>query len=376
VQETYLQYGVPSDTAALLASRGLPVSTFRRTSKKNLVTRFDISPEVVDLVRARVRRKPIDSVILETLLERSNYTCCVCRGMKGTSYLVHHIRPFHRSQDNAYTNLAVLCPTCHDLAHRGAGLTLNLTAHEIIRLKDQWEREVKLHNVTAAAKRLDIQDSDFINIPRVAELARQILDRVPPTDPSASEISAILASQEHRRGMLLLERGAMLRMIGTGWQLQDNFVRIFRYMMPYLEFHDLDDLLSRRKIQEPNCVGRFCFFVGGVQGHPFEWKEHSSEGMTLLHLRKKGFVCEWLLDTRFITSTSAAVRLSSRSIIAIYGRIKSIGIQRRSDKEYVKVDIRPYLIGTPTVWLDRTPAVAYWSRDDFGYDLETDLSED
>jgi len=162
---TYLQYGVPNDIAENLAQKGLPVTTFKATSNENLVDKYGLTLDVIEVVKERIQRQSIDSETIETLLENSNYTCCVCKGAKGKSYIIHHIEEYSKTQDNSESNLAVLCPTCHDLAHRNSGLTNRLTPKEILRLKAKWEQQVKKHLVEAAASCGEIQDTDYTAIP-------------------------------------------------------------------------------------------------------------------------------------------------------------------------------------------------------------------
>ncbi len=81
-----------------------------------------------------VVRATIDKTTLNTLLLNKNFTCCFCLGDKGLTFIVHHIEEYQNIQDNSYENLAVLCPTCHDLANSARLLTLSeyLQAHDLI----------------------------------------------------------------------------------------------------------------------------------------------------------------------------------------------------------------------------------------------------
>jgi predicted HNH restriction endonuclease len=124
--DNYINYGVSSDVAQLLVKKNLPLSTFRVTSKENLIDRYGVEEKIVDFVKSCILRNPIDDEVLDILLEKSNYTCNVCKGIKGNSYIIHHIKEYSKSQDNSYSNLIVLCPNCHDLAHRTGGLTVSV----------------------------------------------------------------------------------------------------------------------------------------------------------------------------------------------------------------------------------------------------------
>lgn len=145
--ETYLQYGVPSDAAKRFESYKLSVSTFRATSIQKLFEHYGISSEEASQVKRCINRKPIQQEVIQKLLESSNFVCCCCKGIKGDSYIIHHITEYEVSQDNNYDNLAVLCPNDHDLAHRSPGLTNKLTPAQIRRSKASWEQQVRSHNL-------------------------------------------------------------------------------------------------------------------------------------------------------------------------------------------------------------------------------------
>lgn len=180
--KTYIQYGVESDLAEKLVLLDLPKTTFEKTSNKNLCDRYGLDIEEVILVKELIKRKPIDEDTIEHLLERSNYVCCVCKGIKGKSYIIHHIEEYSVSQNNEYYNLAVLCPVCHDTAHKkGKSLSLKLTEDQLYRLKEKWEKEVKRLNVEKASKNGNIFEVDFLNVPRILELSRELFSEIPTT---------------------------------------------------------------------------------------------------------------------------------------------------------------------------------------------------
>ena len=195
---TYIQYGVPSDIAQDLIQKGVPVTTFRATSAANLESKFEIDPRVIKIVKPLITRQPIDEDVVNRLLEESNFTCCCCKGIKSNSYVIHHIEEYSKSQDNSYSNLVVLCPACHDLAHRGSGLTNLLTTEQILINKENWKKQVEKHNAEAAARSGKISDADYLNIPRIAELAYSLQDKLPQTSISdVLLIKDILSSYGH-----------------------------------------------------------------------------------------------------------------------------------------------------------------------------------
>jgi serine/threonine protein kinase len=147
LEKTYIQYGVPSNWAHEYELIGLPTTTFKQTSKNNLIDKYKIPQIQVDFVKDCLTRAPIDELTSQTLLERNNFTCCLCKGTKSYSYIIHHIEEYSKSQDNSYNNLAVLCPNDHDEAHKkGKTLTNKITPDNIREAKEKWEKQVKREN--------------------------------------------------------------------------------------------------------------------------------------------------------------------------------------------------------------------------------------
>lgn len=165
-RDTYLQYGIPSDWAESFDAKGISVAAFKKTSAKMLQQKFAIPAENIAFVKACLTRKPIDRDELETLLNNNRFVCCVCRGTKGQSYIVHHIIPYAQTQDNSYDNLAVLCPVDHDLVHReGTMLTQKITPDQVRKAKYKWEQKVEEMDAQAASAAGDLYEVDFINVP-------------------------------------------------------------------------------------------------------------------------------------------------------------------------------------------------------------------
>lgn len=136
---TFLKYGLSTDIIKRLLNEKLSVTTIRKLSNANLVEKFNLKLEEVKYIKQHIVRKPIEKNTLNSLLINNNFTCCCCLGEKGQSYIVHHIEEYEISQDNSYNNLAVLCPVCHDLAHRRGSLTLGMTKDQLYLAKKTWE---------------------------------------------------------------------------------------------------------------------------------------------------------------------------------------------------------------------------------------------
>lgn len=140
-KKSYLKYGVPSNFADKLIACGLTVTTVRATSIVNLQNKYGLERTEAQLIKQYVTRQEIEESILDALLLNNNFTCCCCLGQKGSSIIVHHIEEYEKSQDNSYNNLALLCPTCHDLAHSQRALTLTVSKSQLHQAKGSWERK-------------------------------------------------------------------------------------------------------------------------------------------------------------------------------------------------------------------------------------------
>lgn len=151
LNETFIQYGVPSNWAHEYELIGISVSTFRTTPKKNLIDKYKIPEDQIKFVKNCLVRQPIDNSIVQKLLENNGFVCCICKGQKSDAYIIHHIVEYSLTKDNKYSNLAVVCPNDHDLAHRtGVMLTSRITEKQIREAKNSWELQVKKENKAAA----------------------------------------------------------------------------------------------------------------------------------------------------------------------------------------------------------------------------------
>lgn len=163
LEKTYIQYGVPSNWAHDYELIGISASTFKQTSKKNLFEKYNIPRPQIDFVKNCLVRQPINESVVDNLLEKSRFVCCLCKGQKSDAYILHHIIEYSLTKDNNYSNLAVLCPNDHDLAHRnGVALTNKITEKQIRKAKKNWEILVKKkNNTTASSKPIRVKIKDW-----------------------------------------------------------------------------------------------------------------------------------------------------------------------------------------------------------------------
>jgi hypothetical protein len=154
LSETYLQYGVPSDWAVDFERKKIPLTKFRTTSGKILKSEYQLNDDQITFVKNAIDREPIEKDVVQALLEKSNFVCCLCKGEKGHAYIIHHIIEYSRTQDNSCDNLAVLCTNDHDIAHRlGQSLTQKISPDQIRQAKANWEVHVARKNDEQSGKR-------------------------------------------------------------------------------------------------------------------------------------------------------------------------------------------------------------------------------
>lgn len=366
--DKYIQYGVPSDKATKYDLLDLPVTTFRTTSKRNLIKKYGLEAQEVNFVKLCIQRQPIDEETLQALLERNNYTCCICKGIKSDAYIIHHIEEYATSQNNEYYNLAVLCPNDHDLVHRqGAKLTNTISKEQVIKAKEKWEKEVEEHNVAAASKAGETHDIDFVNIPRIIELCLSVLGSIPE-----NKYSTILK----KNGVLTKEGFINDDFLNKKFPNRESpfdffmgfegaialrlyIFEILKSLLRCLDFVDLDSLLKKSVLKSTDIVGKYCFYVGGVYGKAPKLPVTSESPITHIYIRRKPFFVEWTFHPQYLTSSTAKWRVAKRTQYIIYGKIKAVREEQIKGEKFIHIDIRPYAFGSPVKTKNRTPVVHY-----------------
>lgn len=377
--DTYIQYGVPSNWADNFELIGISATTFRNTPKKDLIDRYNIASDQIDFVKNCLTRQPIDGDTLQTLLEANRFVCCLCKGQKSDAYIIHHIEPYATTQDNEYHNLAVLCPNDHDLVHReGQSLTNKITKEQLLKAKDNWEKEVEVLNVRVASQNGEINEVDFINVPRILELYNEVFKSVPKTKYSTSLLQKTAINTDGSINSTFIEKfnknpATPFIFFGPNgsWELSLHFEEVFKEILTKVEFIDLDTVINKKAIQSENLIGKFCFYVGGLYGNRPERPITFDTECTHLYFHRKSFFIEWIVDPQYMKSSSSITRLSDRTEYLIYGRIRSIGTKTWKDKEYIHFSIRPYLFGLPTTTKSRKPAIHFIEKyKDYDFDGE------
>jgi 5-methylcytosine-specific restriction endonuclease McrA len=266
--EGFVQYGIAFDLAERVAGAGLTVTKARALSQQDMVRQFSLTKDEAKVVKEAVQRQPVDKETLYTLLESSNYTCNICKGMKGTSYIVHHIRPYAKTQDNDYRNLIILCPNDHDRAH-SSGLTMGLSIEELQRAKIKWEALVEKANAVKAAQTVEVNGSaiDYMNVRRIEELCLQVFGKIPETRTTASlRANGIIDAHSNFQQKFVPEKLSSGRYLfdyinsGEALHYRDLVARIAERV----KFEDLSAAVDSGKKKVAAMEGSYAFFIGGV----------------------------------------------------------------------------------------------------------------
>ncbi|EOQ90077.1 hypothetical protein LEP1GSC202_0399 [Leptospira yanagawae serovar Saopaulo str. Sao Paulo = ATCC 700523] len=151
--------------------------------------------------------------------------------------------------------------------------------------------------------------------------------------------------------------------------LRHHFFDLLLECIQKMELNDLDHLLKKKYIQDGSLINKLCFYVGGLYGHSPKLPITKATPPTHLYFRRKPYFVEWDINSLFLCSTTATIRLGSRSIYAIYGIIRNIGKITKDGTEFIHIKIRPLAFGSPKITKDRTPNIHYYKNNfaDFDY---------
>lgn len=366
-----LKYGIDTELARIAVSKNLNITTIRNTSKQNLISKYDLNQTQAEILKNAVRREPIDEDILQLLLERNAFTCCLCNGIKSDAYIVHHIEHYNVSQDNSYTNLALLCPNDHELAHReGEGLANKITPLNIIKAKNKWEKTVESNALKKSALLGEVHDLDYVNVHRILELALQINKEIPQTEfTSRLESQGLILNDGTINPQLYIHHNInpntplkFFAPFGSA-VLTQHYYEILLDIFKKVKLYDLDDLLKISELKN-GIIGKFCFYSGGVYGRTYKGNVINEDSEpTIIHIRRKPFFVEWKVDPMYITSSTATWRIAKRPVYLVYGKILDVCEEIIDNEKRLIIDIRPYAFGMPKNLKNRTPEIHYRNID-------------
>lgn len=143
LKNTFLQYGVKEDIAMKLINLGYSVTKLRTTKKNELSQYFDEEREVEEVLK-KIKRQPIPTSTMKKIVEETEMHCCFCWNLKKEKPIaIHHITPYHETQDNSYDNLVVLCLNHHGEVHTKREISAqNFPPHRIKSKRNEWITEL------------------------------------------------------------------------------------------------------------------------------------------------------------------------------------------------------------------------------------------
>lgn len=356
----FTQYGVSSDLSDKAVAANLSVTKVRALSISDLTRSFGLSEEEAKELKKCAVRAPITDDILQILLESSNFTCNVCKGNKGSSFIVHHIVEYEKTQDNSYDNLVVLCPNDHDLAHRG-GLSLGISADGLRKVKTRWEKQVEVANAQRAARLIEVSNVgiDYVNVKRIEELCLRLFKKVPGTAFSeALQARGVLDSDR------LFDRKYVSEHLSSGTYLFDYFGNLethhYRDLMVQVaavtEFADLGEAAEKGTSALQALEGQLAFFIGGVHSKSPDLPITESSPPLVMHYKARSTRIVWDLDPNYLMSMSAIGRMGRTNRYIIYCLVRSVAGDAASAHE---VTASPLLIAAPSKFVNKIPPIAY-----------------
>lgn len=354
-----VKYGVASDLANKAHSAGLTVTKARALNQTDIVQKYGLSTLEAKTLTKCVQRKAVDKLVLQVLLERSNFTCCVCKGHKSHAFIVHHITEYEKTQDNAYDNLVVICPADHDLAHK-SGLASGITGTQLRRAKAHWEQDVEAANAKRAAQIIAVVDDaiDYVNVKRIEELCVRLFQEIPITTLTASLKHARILGKngafDQKYVKSNLSNGRYLFDYSTH-QETEHYKQLMQEIAKVTEFVDLDAAATLGGEALKATEGQYAFFVGGVCAKRPKLPITDNTPAILLHYSRKNLKIEWILDPIFMMSMSAIVRIGGKNRYIIYCLVRTVD---ESSGNTILVKASPLLVAQPTKFVDKTPAIA------------------
>jgi hypothetical protein len=142
--EHLLARGLDSALAEKVIDAGYSLAKLASATKEELRDRLGNEYEA-NLVYDAAHRSPIAEDVLSRLVAECDWKCCICADMSLVPVIIHHVEEHHKTQDDSYENLALLCPQHHALAHSTWTIARHPLPPELIRArKQQWIEKVKL----------------------------------------------------------------------------------------------------------------------------------------------------------------------------------------------------------------------------------------
>lgn len=132
--QNMLAAGLDSAVAEKAVKAGFTLTKLRGAAKKDLKTHF--YPGEIDQISQRLQRKPIDDAVVLELVEKCDWSCCMCWDLdERNPIIIHHIVEHSKTADDSYPNLAVLCLNHHATAHTTSQISQPVLPPDMIRTR-------------------------------------------------------------------------------------------------------------------------------------------------------------------------------------------------------------------------------------------------
>jgi hypothetical protein len=142
--QNMLGAGLRSDVAEKAFDAGYTLTKLRHGSKA-LLTQV-LGSWYADEIYNTLSRKPIAGEIVEQLVERCDWSCCICWKIdERNPIILHHIEEHAKGGGDTYENLVVLCLNHHAEAHSRWDISQHPVSKELIHTrKREFEEAIAL----------------------------------------------------------------------------------------------------------------------------------------------------------------------------------------------------------------------------------------
>lgn len=107
-----------------------------------------------------------------------------------------------------------------------------------------------------------------------------------------------------------------------------------------------------------------CIYIGGIYGTTPKIPVTIDSSPVKMYIRRKPFYVTWIIDPRLMTSNTATIRIGGHNIHFICGTIRSIDTIKIKGEKFIHYDIRPYIMGAPSIHFNHRPNISYRNDND------------
>jgi hypothetical protein len=147
----------------------------------------------------------------------------------------------------------------------------------------------------------------------------------------------------------------------------EHYRQLMAEIAKLVSFEDLSEAARSGLRKLRTLEGRYTFFIGGIDSKQPGTPITRANPPLMLRHKARGVEITWDGDPNYLMSMSSIGRLGRRNRYIIYGRVTSV--LKDDPKGPLEVTASPLLIGQPSAYVERTPAIAwrkFWSD---GYDI-------